>query len=81
MVEPVLNISWKYSFYDFVKIPQKFHAFSYYRVSTWSGKSEKVVEFVRGSGIVREIGDFLEKVREENFYPCNFLTLKKPVCT
>ena len=31
-------------------------------------------EFVRGSWKVREIRDFLEKVREENFYPCNFLT-------
>ena len=70
----MLNISWKYSFCDFVKITQKFRAFSCYRVSTWSGKSGKVVEFVRGSGIVRGIRDFLEKVREENFYPCNFLT-------
>ena len=48
-----------------------------HRVSTWSGKSgksRKVREFVRGSGKVREIRDFLEKVREENVYPCNFLT-------
>ena len=30
--------------------------------------------FVRGSEKVREIRDFLEKVREENFYPRNFLT-------
>ena len=31
-------------------------------------------EFVRGSWKVREIRDFLEKVRKENFHPCNFLT-------
>ena len=53
-----------------------------HRVSTWSGKSGKVREFVRGSKKVREIKDSLEKVgkvREENFYPCNFLTaIKKP---
>ena len=51
------------------------------RVSTRSGKSGKwgkVMEFVRWSGNVRDIRDFLEKsqakVREENFYPWNFLT-------
>ena len=43
-----------------------------YRVSTHSGKSLNVREYVRGSGKVREIRDVLEKVREENFYPCNF---------
>ena len=37
------------------------------RVPILLGKSGKVREFVRGSG----------KVREENFYPCKFLTFKK----
>ena len=48
-----------------------------HRVST---PSRKVREFVRGSGEVREIRDFLGKVREKNFYPCNFLTsIKKSI--
>ena len=42
--------------------------------------SRKVREFVTGSGKVREIWYFLEKVREENFYPCKFLTFKKTIC-
>ena len=36
--------------------------------------SREVREFVRGSRKV------LEKVREENFYPCKFLTFKKNMC-
>ena len=43
--------------------------------------SKKVREFVTGSGKVREIWYFLEKdgkVKEENYYPCKFLTFKKP---
>ena len=36
--------------------------------------SEKVREIVKGSGKTREIRYFLERVREENFYPCRFLT-------
>ena len=41
----------------------------------------EVKEFVKGSGKFREIWYFFEKsqgkVREENFYPCKFLTFKK----
>ena len=36
------------------------------RVSTRSGKLEKVREFVRGPGKVREVKDFSEKVREKS---------------
>ena len=78
----MLNISWKYSFCDFVKIPQKFGAFSCYRVSTWSGNSGKVAEFVRGSGIVREIRDFFGKSQGRKFLSMQFFNLKKKtVCT
>ena len=38
------------------------------KVSTRSRKLGKVRKFVRGSGNVSEIRDFLKKVREENFY-------------
>ena len=41
------------------------------RISAGSGK---VREIVKGSGKIREIRYFLERVKEENFYPCNFLT-------
>ena len=41
------------------------------RISAGSGK---VKEIVKGSGKIREIRYFLERVKEENFYPCNFLT-------
>ena len=34
----------------------------------------EVREFFRGPGKVREIRDFLENARKENFYSCNFLT-------
>ena len=36
--------------------------------STRSQKLGKVRKFIRGSGKVSEIRDFLKKVREENFY-------------
>ena len=36
-----------------------------FRVFTRSGESGKVREFARGSAKVREIRDFLEKVREK----------------
>ena len=55
-------------------------AISEHRVSTWSGKSGKVREFVRVSEKVRKIRDILERVgkaMEENFYSYNFLTLIK----
>ena len=47
------------------------------KVFTRSGKSGKVRKFIRGLGKVRQIRDFLEKIREkseENFYSYKFLT-------
>ena len=64
--------------------PGTFFYHSFYRVLTWSGKSGKVRQFVRGSGKVREIGDFLEKLEKSGkkiFIHMQFFNFnKKTIC-